>query len=227
MLSCTHTHTPAHSADKMDARLITPFSLGVFGSRWSGKTEFVKNLLLKQNDLIHEPFKKVIWVYKSWQADLFEQLMGKDFQIEFSDGLPNLKAMDRQENTAVVIDDLMEEASKSGAVQALFTRGRHLNISVIYLSQNLFHQGKHSRGMSLNMDYMVIFKNVRDATQIATLARQMYAKKSTFLTDAYEMATKEPYGHLFIDLKPNTNDSMRVRGNILNVIQRAYIAENL
>ncbi len=211
----------------MDARLTTPFSLGVFGSRWSGKTEFVKNLLLKQNGLIKEPFKKVIWIYKSWQDDLFKQLMDKDFRIEFSNGLPNLKTMPKQENTVVVIDDLMEEASKSDTVQALFTRGRHLNLSVIYLSQNLFHQGKHSRGMSLNMDYMVIFKNVRDATQIATLARQMYAKNSKFLINAYEMATKEPYGHLFIDLKPNTDDIMRVRGQILNVIQRVYAPENL
>ncbi len=201
--------------------------MGVFGSRWSGKTEYVKDLLLKQNDIIKWPFKKVIWVYQSWQGDLFEQLMDKDFQIEFSKGLPNLKAIEKQENTVVVIDDLMEEASKSDTVQALFTHGRHLNLSVIYLSQNLFHQGKNSRSISLNMDYKVLFKNVQDITQIATLARQMYGKKSTFFISAYEMATKETYGYLFIDLKPNTNDSMRVRGNILNVIQRVYIPENL
>ena len=44
----------------------------------------------------------------------------------------------------------MAEAAQNDQVQALFTRGRHLSLSVIYLAQNLFHKGKHSRDMSFN-----------------------------------------------------------------------------
>ena len=122
----------------------------------------------------------------------------------------------------------MVEAAQNDQVQALFTRGRHLNLSVIYLAQNLFHKGKHSRDMSLNMDYMVLFKNARDASQITHLSRQMYPSKSKFLTWAFHDATKEPFSYLFLDLKPYTNENLRVRSNILNEqYQIVYIPKNL
>ena len=214
----------------MEGRLLTPFSMGIFASRQSGKTVFTKNLLLNQERLIFPPFKKVIWVYKSWQDSLNElQQNGGSFEIEFVDDLPNFDSMGKQENTVIVIDDLMSEASQNDQVQALFTRGRHLNLSVIYLAQNLFHKGKHSRDMSLNTDYMVLFKNARDASQIAHLSRQMYPGNSKFLTWAFHDATsKEPYSYLFLDLKPNTNESLRVRSNILNEqYQIVYVPKSL
>jgi hypothetical protein len=211
----------------MDGRLTAPLSMGVFASRLSGKSVFVKNLLLEQHRLISPPFVKVKWVYKSYQDELFKELMDKKFEIEFLDDLPNFDEMGRQENTLIIIDDFMSEASNSSQVQSLFTRGRHLGLSVIYLSQNLFHRGKYSRDLSLNMDYIVLFKNVRDATQIGHLARQMYPNNPKFLTSAYHDATKEPYGHLFLDFKPNGEGSLRVRGNILNEIQVVYLPKTL
>jgi hypothetical protein len=211
----------------MDGRLTAPLSMGVFASRLSGKSVFVKNLLLEQHRLISPPFVKVKWVYKSYQDELFKELMDKKFEIEFLDDLPNFDEMGRQENTLIIIDDFMSEASNSSQVQSLFTRGRHLGLSVIYLSQNLFHRGKYSRDLSLNMDYIVLFKNVRDATQIGHLARQMYPNNPKFLTSAYHDATKEPYGHLFLDFKPNGEESLRVRGNILNEIQVVYLPKTL
>ena len=135
--------------------------------------------------------------------------------------------MGKQENTPVLLDDYMSEASNSVQVQSLFTRGRHLGLSVIYLAQNLFHRGKYSRDLSLNMDYIVLFKNVRDSSQIGHLARQMFPQNSKFLIWAFQDATQEPYGHLFLDLKPNGLESLRVRGNILSDYQTVYTPKNL
>ena len=119
----------------MEGRLLAPFSMGIFASRQSGKTVFTKNLLLNQERLISPPFKKVIWVYKTWQDSLNElHQNGGSFEIEFVDDLPNFDAMSKQENTVIVIDDLMTEASQNDQVQAIFTRGCHLNLSVIYLA---------------------------------------------------------------------------------------------
>ena len=110
----------------------------------------------------------------------------------------------------------------------MFTRGCHMNFSVIFLAQNLFHQGKHSRSMSLNTDYMILFKNVRDKSQIKHLARQMYPLNPKFLYLAYQDATTESYGYLFLDLKPYTEESLRVRSTILNKdYQTIYIPKNL
>ena len=43
----------------------------------------------------------------------------------------------------------------------------------------------------------------------------MYPGKSQFLIEAYQDATKNPHGYLFIDLKPNTNELLRIRTGIL------------
>lgn len=198
----------------IDATLQAPFSCGVFASRGSGKSVFTKNLLL--SSIIYPPIKKVVWLYKTWQENLFQELQNQSlFEIEFMDDLPNFELIESKENICFVIDDMMQESSNSNQVSSLFTRGRHMNISVIYLAQNLFHRGKHSRDISLNLDYIVMFKNVRDKLQIKSFARQMFPDNSKFLIDSYTDATKKPYGYLFLDLKPNSFDQARIRGNIL------------
>ena len=214
----------------MEGRLESPLSMAVIASRRSGKTVFTKNLLLNQDRLILPPFKKVIWFYKFWQKQVFDELQNQSqFEIEFIDDLPNLEKMGKQVvNTCIIIDDLMVEASESKQVQALFTRGRHLNMSVIFLTQNLFHQGTHSRSMSLNTDYMVLFKNVRDKLQIKCLARQMYPSDTKYFLWAYEEAIKDAYGYLFLDLRPDADESLRIRSNILNEdYQTIYNPKNL
>ena len=63
----------------------------------------------------------------------------------------------------------------------LFTKGsHHRNLSVIYIVQNLFHQGKGNRSISLNSHYLVLFKNPRDKLQILTLAKQMYPSETAW-----------------------------------------------
>jgi len=84
----------------------------------------------------------------------------------------------------------------------------------LYLTQNLFYGSKQNRTISLNSHYLVLFKNARDATQISHLASQMYPGKSKFLIDAYRDATSKPFSYLLIDLKPDTEDQVRVRSNI-------------
>ena len=150
------------------------------------------------------------------------------FEVEFIDDIPNFDAMGKQENTLIVLDDLQTEASKNAQVCALFTRGRHLNFSVIYLSQNLFHQGKYSRDMTLNLDYIVLLKNPRDLSQIKTLGQQMYPHSKHFLPWAYNDAVNnEEYSHLVLDLKPYTDNSLRVRSKIFEQYPIIYIPRNL
>ena len=196
--------------------------MGLFGRRESGKTYFVTKLLRKQESMIKGPFKKVIWICKTFQHEVYEKLMQEQqFEIEFMDELPNFDALGKQESTAIVLDDLMTEASNNEQVCALFTRGRHLNVSVIYLSQNLFHQGKYSKDINLNLDYIVLHKNPRDLTQVKILGQQMY-------NGAYiDAVNKEQYSHLVLDLKPYTDNSLRVRSKIFEQFPIAYIEKNL
>lgn len=86
------------------------------------------------------------------------------------------------------------------------------DILVLFLTQNIFV--KNTRTMSLNSHYIVLFKNPRDATQIAHLARQMYPGKSKFMIEAFRDATSKPYTYLMIDLRPETEDMLRLRSSI-------------
>ena len=81
----------------------------------------------------------------------------------------------------MVIDDQMEDAGGETRIVNLFTRdSHHLNLSVIYIMQNLFHQGKGSRSIRHNSHYLVLFKNPGDKLQILTLAKQMYYRHIDF-----------------------------------------------
>ena len=200
-------------------RFGTPFSMGIFGRRECGKTYFVTKLLMNQERLIIKPFKKVIWIYKSYQSADYEKLSSiHNLESEFLDDLPNFDAMGKQINTLIVIDDMQTEATCNDQVSALFTRGRHFNFSVIYLSQNLFHQGKYARDISLNIDFLVMLKNPRDVTTIDALSRQMYPHMKKFLPWAY---------NLILDLKPFTDNSMRVFSKIFDQFPILYVPRNL
>ena len=97
----------------------------------------------------------------------------------------------------IAFDDQMVYASKDKRFVNLFTFGaHHRNPSVIYIVQNLFHQGKGSRSISLNSHYLVLFKNPRDKLQILTLAKQMYPGQTDFFLNQYEEAVKRPFGYL-------------------------------
>jgi len=61
---------------------------------------------------------------------------------------------------------------------------------------------------------MVLFKNAKDANQFVSLARQMYPNKSEFAVKVYKNATREPYSYLFVDLRPEQDEDLRLRTNI-------------
>jgi len=128
------------------------------------------------------------------------------------EGLPTELPTDR-EPTLLVIDDLFLETNKDTA--ALFTRMRHLNLSVIFVTHNFFHECKYMRTVTRNAHYLVFFRNPRDASQLAHLSRQMYPGKNHFLPDAMLKATRQPYSYLMIDLKPATPDELRVQSGVL------------
>ena len=110
----------------------------------------------------------------------------------------------------------MIEATKDNRIVNLFTKGsHHRNLSIIYIVQNLFHQGKGNWSVSLNNHYLVLFKNPRDKLQILTLAKQMYPSETAWFIKESEEAVWRPHGYLFVHLRPITPDRCRLRTNVL------------
>ena len=120
-----------------------------------------------------------------------------------------------------MFDDLMTEAKCDQRIADLFTKGsHHRNISVVYLTQNLFPQGKACRDIILNTQYMVLFNNPIDRQQVATLARRIYPSTSAVFMKRFERATSYPYGHLVIDLKSDTAEKDRLHTEIFDTAKR-------
>jgi len=72
--------------------------------------------------------------------------------VSFVEGVPDF---DKPEYvpTLIVLDDLIASAC-STKVGQLFTHGSHHgNISLVLITQTLFHQGQSSRDISLNSKY--------------------------------------------------------------------------
>ena len=61
--------------------------------------------------------------------------------VNYYQGLPDLSLFSGKEAELIIIDDIMREAD--GRIVDIFTKGsHHRNLSVFYITQNLFHQGK-------------------------------------------------------------------------------------
>ena len=126
--------------------------------------------------------KKVLYCYGIYQ--LFYKKMEKELPfITFQQGLPSivyLEALaDEKMCNLVCMDDLMESATISSEMENLFVKGmHHRHLSIIFLNQNMYYQGKHSHTINLKTSILVLMKNLRDLSQIQCLARQAFVGKS-------------------------------------------------
>ena len=196
-----------------------PFTCIVAGCTQSGKTVWVKSLLENAQTTISPTPQRIIWCYGQWQPSYFDMMRIMP-GIEFIEGIPddidNADYLDVSQRNLILLDDLMTQSGKDKRIYDLFKKGsHHRNLSIIYVVQNIFHQDKEMRNISLNAHYIVLFKSPRDKQQISMLARQINPGKVQEFMKSYEDATSRPHGYLMLDLKPTTDDQQRLKTNVL------------
>lgn len=193
----------------MTLPLLHTFSAVVAGPSRAGKSFWVHKLLANIEKMIQPNIEKVYYCFSEWQP-LYETYKN----VEFHQGIIDIEQVNKSIKNLIIIDDLLSDINQK--VEDIFTKhSHHRNMSVIFITQNLFHGNKHMRTISLNASYIVLFKNPRDVNQIGFLARQMFPpKQSQFLQEAFRDATAIPYGYLFIDLKQETEELLRIRTGI-------------
>ena len=61
----------------------------------------------------------------------------------------------------------MESVTKSSEMEILFVKGmHHRHLTIVFLNQNMYCQGRHSRTINLNTHILVLMINPRDLSQI-------------------------------------------------------------
>lgn len=166
-----------------------------------------------------EPVNHILYCYGIYQAELFEKMEREMAHLELHKGIPSVEKIHEltnyQQGVIVVLDDLQHQVIQNQDMSLLFTQGtHHLKCTVIYLSQRLFPQGKHSRDIFLNTAYTVAFGNIKNTSQLSHFARQMFPGKSKLMVDAFVDATAEPYSYLVIDTTPQCPPHLRLRTHI-------------
>ena len=136
--------------------------------------------------MIEPPPERLVWCFGSFESDIVHDLSN---DVEFIDGIPpNRDENNVRRRTMLIIDDLMSETDSR--VTDMFTRGsHHKNISVVYVTQNLYNKDKENRTISLNTHYLVLSKNSQDVAQISHLGRQIFLKKVAFFSEVFKDAT--------------------------------------
>ena len=115
---------------------------------------------------LRPPPQRIIWCYEQWQP-MYLKMIDTIPGVEFYEGIPSeinsRDFLDVSKRNLIVLDDLMALSGGDKRIANLFIKGsHHRNLSVIYIVQNIFHQGTETRNISLNTHYIVLFKSPRD-----------------------------------------------------------------
>jgi hypothetical protein len=194
-----------------------PFQAGspmiISGPTGSGKTVWTYRLL--KDNLFTQRVSSVLYCYGVYQS-FFDHFNIPN--LKFQQGLPSkerIEALNDGNFHIVILDDLMEQIIKSSEAQDLFTKHcHHFNISAIFITQNIFAQGKYARTINLNTHILVLFANKRDESQAVFLGRQLFPFHLNHFLEVYQDATAENHGYIVIDCDPKSSRQLKLRTKI-------------
>ena len=200
--------------EMLDARWKHPFICVVAGPSKSGKSTFVRHLMLSQEKIIDAQFD-YIYIFIGTDAsknkilsrlEIIEIMnifpMKKEMIIEFPTWLKQMLISQNRKGRkgCIIFNDLMKELGEMGILLDLFMKmSSHYNTSVIHIKQNLFHKGsgKHSSNhirVYHNLHITVLFNNPLDNHPVWTIAAWLVRKGSGALSGMLkEIAEKHRY----------------------------------
>jgi DNA mismatch repair ATPase MutS len=205
-----------------DFKFIHPFRLLIAGPTSSGKSSFVKQIILNKNKIINKEIDKIYYIYGCDQPlyDTFRD------QVIFTKDL-NIINQEFNNKTLIILDDLQEEITNhiTELKNLIIKRSHHQNISVIIILQNIFSNSNFTKTIRINISNYYILRHSFGNDQLEVLGRQLegYKNQKKFL-DAYNLAVKTDFTGLFIDCHPLSATKIVFRyryyhqGNILKPV---------
>jgi len=124
----------------------------------------------------------------------------------------------------IIFDDMLNSSNLKAVAQIFTVHGRHLNLSLAFLTQRLFHNNEYFRQISQNCDYMCCFKNPRNSMEIRNLAMQI-TPNSLELLDIFKKATQNPFSYLIINLTQECIPQLKYLNDIFedNGVIKVYV----
>ena len=151
--------------------------LTVIGPSGSGKTHLVAQLLQRLRQKFKPNFEQFVYFHIHFQP-IYEELLLSLEQQKFHlcqaverSFLDKVTASNKP--TLLIFDDVYQNVSDTKEFLDLAISGRHQNLHLLVLKQNLYQQSKHSETIDLDVTQMLLLRNPRDNNQIDCLGRQL------------------------------------------------------
>ncbi len=192
------------------------FATTICGARGSGKSLLIRNLLLR-DDMLKKVFKKpnyIVIICPSLSNGDYSEIEGKNvYKYDHYD--PNIinHLIQVQQNIIekhsrkdaneilLILDDVLDSGALNhhSAVEKIYSRGRHVNINVILVSQQL---NRVSKTMRVNSDYMIFFQT-HNYNELENLMEQLIPKRYQWGFKDYikNMWANNHYQFICVDFK--------------------------
>ena len=231
----------------VDAQFHHPFTCMVVGPTQSGKSTWVRNLLLNADRMIDKKFDYIfifmgtprnqnttLWelekLLPSTEVNIFElndlyvnkNELKKDFPKHLEEQLE--KRIGLNQNGCIIFDDLMRELSECNVLFDMFTKfSSHYNVSCIFISQNPFHTGSNkttSTTLFRNTHIFVIFKCALDNIPLRIIATRMAQPQAPFM--AMVKHVQNMYRYIVIRGDQNTPASLIFTSDIFGSHMKSF-----
>jgi hypothetical protein len=174
------------------------------------KDKFEKIFLISPTEKINGFFKDVVdskYVYEELNEKWLIQLIDKMTKM-------NSNKPDKDKtNILVIFDDVCTDNNmKMKAFQSLFTRGRHLNISIIITMQYIHHLPPVCRA---NFDYFIVSQMNEQSIDMLYDEFISHLKRKEF----QELYKKSIVDYNFLIINCNTVKNLNVKDSIYSIIK--------
>lgn len=191
-----------------------PFRMLIIGGSGAGKTQTLLNILHNFGNT----FQNIYIITKNADEPLYNFLGDKtksddgELGIKITEGLstaPNLEDLDKDEQTLIVMDDLVLEKNQK-QLEEYFIRARKRNASLIYISQSYYAVPKLIRA---NLTYLVI-KRLNTLSDLFRIMREYsLGVDKPKLKKIYDASTSNKQDFLLVDLEEAPENRFRKNFN--------------
>lgn len=187
-----------------------PFRMLIIGGSGAGKTQTFLNILHNFGNT----FQNIFIITKNKDEPLYNYLedkLGKD-GLSVKEGIsnaPNLDDLDKDEQTLIVMDDLVLEKNQR-QLEEYFIRARKMNASLIYISQSYYAVPRMIRQ---NLTYLVI-KRLNTLGDLFRIMREYsLGVDKDQLKKIYDNSTDTKQNFLLVDLEEEPQSRFRKNFN--------------